>query len=391
MDLSLYFQPIDKEKVLGAEPAKGTYGSETEVNDGVLFPDYLLADLAIIGVKEERRAINNKGCGEGPDSVRRYFYKLQKPATNGGPKVVDLGNILPGATEEDTAFALRTVVTELIKRSVIPVIIGGSQDLTYVNYAAYEHLEQTVNIVSVDPTFDLGDVDDELNSRSWLSKIILHKPNFLFNYGNIGYQTYFVNARMTDLMSKMFFDVHRLGVLRDDLKEIEPLVRDADILSFDISAIRQSDAPGNANATPNGFYGEEACQICRYAGMSDKLSSIGFYEFNPLMDHNGQTAHLIAQMVWYFVEGYGHRKQDFPIGDKKDYLKYRVHLPEVEHELIFYKSDKTDRWWMEVPYPQNQRVRYERHHMVPCSYNDYQTACKEEMPDKWWRAFSKLS
>jgi formiminoglutamase len=161
-------------------------------------------------------------------------------------------------------------------------------------------------------------------------------------------------------------------------------------MSFDISAIRQSDAPGNGNASPNGFYGEEACQITRYAGMSDKLSSFGIYEINPAFDNNKQTAHLAAQMIWYFVDGFYNRKKDYPIVDKAEYTKYRVSITNHEHEIVFYKSNKSDRWWMDVPYPLNHQIKFERHHMVPCSYSDYQTACSDEMPDRWWQTYQKL-
>jgi formiminoglutamase len=172
---------------------------------------------------------------------------------------------------------------------------------------------------------------------------------------------------------------------------VEPIVRNADMVSVDISSIRHSDAPGNKNSVPNGFFGEEACQIVRYAGLSDKVSSIGFYEINPEMDDRGQTVHLVAQMIWCFIDGYYNRKKDFPIGDKSDYLKYRVSIQDNKHEIVFYKSKKSDRWWMDVPYPPGKNTRFERHHMVPCSYNDYQTAVKEEMPDRWWQTFQKLS
>ena len=111
--------------------------------------------------------------------------------------------------------------------------------------------------------------------------IILHQPNYLFNYTNIGYQTYFVDQDAVRLMKKMFFDTYRLGFVNRNIEEMEPMVRNADMLSFDISSIRQSDAPGCANATPNGFYGEQACQIMRFAGMSDKLTSLGIYEYDP--------------------------------------------------------------------------------------------------------------
>ena len=246
-------------------------------------------------------------------------------------------------------------------------------------------------MVVVDSCFDIGVAGQDLDSKSFLSKIILHQPNFLFNYSNIGYQSYFVDENALELMKKLYFDVYRLGYVRNSLEEVEPIVRNADMLSFDISALRQSDAPGNKNSSPNGFYGEEACQITRYAGLSDKLTSIGFYEVNPLCDNNQQTTHLVAQMIWYFIDGYYNRKKDYPIGDTSEYTKYRVSIQDDKHEIIFHKSNKSDKWWMNVPYPANKKIKYERHHLVPCSYNDYQMACKDDVPDRWWKAYRKLS
>jgi formiminoglutamase len=170
----------------------------------------------------------------------------------------------------------------------------------------------------------------------------------------------------------------------------EPVIRNASMISFDMGAIRGADAMGNANASPNGFYGEEACQICRYAGYNDKLTSIGFYEFNPAYDVNGQTAMLMAQMIWYFVEGFYNRKSDFPLNPKSQYLIYKTTLTHEDHELVFVKSKKSDRWWMQVPYPANGSLN-ERFHLVPCRYEDYQTAVGGEMPDLWWRTYQKLN
>ncbi len=386
-DLSIYFQPVDHRK---SDFAKNALGAKLKVHsEEAGFPDLEEIDLAIVGVKEDRRAVNNMGCSGAPDMVRKYLYQLFE-----GPykvKMADLGNVLPGETEEDTYFALSSTIAELIKKNVVPIIIGGSQDLTYANYLAYENLEQVINLVTIDNRFDMGDPDGAIDSRSYLNKIILHQPNYLFNFANLGYQTYFVDQEELSLLHKLYFDTHRLGEVRANMREVEPVVRNADVMSFDVSAIRNSDAPGNENATPNGFYGEEACQITRYAGISDKLSSIGFYEINPLYDKEEQTVHLVAQMIWYFMDGYYSRKRDFPIRNHRDYFKYRITVPENTNELVFYKSMKSDRWWMDVPYPTNKRMRYQRHHLVPCSYADYQVACNREVPDKWWKTFSKLS
>lgn len=385
-----FFTPIDISDFNGASKYPATsYGKiiNAYLKDGD-FPSLENVQLAIIGVEEDRKALNNEGCGLAADYVRENFYKLFQGSYS--TKIVDLGNIKKGNSIDDSYFAVTDVLTQLLKKNIVPIIIGGSQDLTYCNYLAYQKMEQTINIVAVDSSFDIGEGDKTLDSQSYLSKIILHKPNILFNFSNIGYQSYFVDQNSVELMNKLFFDAHRLGKVRKKMEDVEPIVRNADLLSFDISAVRQSDAPGNGNASPNGFYGEEACQITRYAGMSDKLSSIGFYEINPAFDTNKQTAHLVAQMIWYFIDGFYNRKQDYPIVDKSEYTKYRVSIKDHDHEVVFYKSNKSDRWWMDVPYPVNHQIKFERHHMVPCSYSDYETACTDELPDSWWQTYQKL-
>ncbi len=385
-----YFTPIDVADFNGSKFYSETaYGKIIKCyTKGEDFPDLENIQLAIIGIEEDRKALNNEGCGLAADYVRENLFKLFQG--NYHAKIVDLGNIRKGNSIDDSYFAVTDVIAQLLKKNIVPIIIGGGQDLTYCNYLAYQKMEQTINIVAVDSAFDIGDGDADLNSQSYLSKIILHKPNILFNYSNVGYQTYFVDQNSVELMNKLYFDAHRLGALRKNMEDVEPIVRNADVVSFDISAIRQCDAPGNANASPNGFYGEEACQITRYAGMSDKLTSIGFYEINPAFDTNKQTAHLVAQMIWYFIDGFYNRKKDYPIVDKSEYTKYRVSITNHEHEIVFYKSNKSDRWWMDVPYPINHQIKFERHHMVPCSYSDYETACRDEMPDRWWQTYQKL-
>lgn len=344
--------------------------------------------IAIIGVREERNAVNNAGTMSGPDEVRKYLFTLFK--WDESIDVIDLGNIEPGAAISDTYYALNQTCQFLLRRNIIPLIIGGSQDLTYANYLAYEQMEQTVNLVTIDQRLDFGVSSDDLSANGYLNKIVMHRPNYLFNYGNIGHQRYLVEPELLRLVDNMYFDAYRLGDMQPVPQKAEPIIRNADIVSFDISAVRMSEAPGTGNAGPNGFYGNEAAQLCRYAGMSDKLTSFGIYEFNPTFDRDGQTAHLIAQMMWCFIEGVSQRKMDYPIGDYSEYYKYIVPMTESDHEIVFYKSTKTDRWWMDVPYPAGKSRNYERHHLVPCTYEEYQQATNEEMPDRWWKTYQKL-
>ncbi len=356
------------------------------------FPDLKNTDLAIIGVKEDRNSAGNEGCSLAPDYIRKHLYNLYQGAFD--IRIADLGNVRAGDEVSDTYFAVKTIAARLLEQNITPVILGGSQDITYANYQAYESLGQIINIVSADSRFDIGmNKDEALSHRNYLSKILTHKPNYLFNYANIGYQTYFVDQDAIELMDKLYFDAYRLGEVRHHMEEVEPIVRNADLFSFDVSSIRQSDAPGCGLASPNGFYGEEACQIVRYAGLSDKLSSIGFFETNPAYDQGEQTAHLVAQMVWYFIDGFYHRKNDYPdkhIKDSRAFVKYVVSIRDFQNKINFYKSKKSNRWWMEVPCPPNMQRKYLRQFLIPCSYKDYQEACQDEIPEKWWQVYQKF-
>jgi arginase family enzyme len=348
------------------------------------FPDLNDVKIAIFGVEEDRNSENNFGCGDDLHFIRRKLYELFPG--NWDAEIADLGTVLKGQEVSDTYFAVADIITSLLKKNIIPVIIGGGQDITYVNYRAYDSLEQTINITAVDSRFDLGSLEDELTSQSYLSKIIMQKPNNLFNYSNVGYQTYFNSQGEIQLFDSLFFDTCRLGMAKE-LENIEPAFRNADIVSIDIGAVRQSEAPANNNASPNGFYGEEICAISRYAGISDKVTSFGIYEYNSKYDNNHQTASLIAQMIWYFIEGVNFRVKDYPFSGKENYQKFTV-LMEDDDPIVFYKSNKTGRWWIEINILSDNK--YKRHALIPCTYKDYTEATKQIIPERWYKAMKKM-
>ncbi len=383
MQIEEYFEAFSWSKSLEKELSQNQIGK-------CLLPieEITNADIALISVEEDRGAVDNLGAIEGAEKVREYLYQLHKP--NHDIKIIDLGSIKAGNTQNDTYFALKESVTFLIRQNILPIILGGSQDLTYATYLAYAQLEQTANLVSIDSKFSLGNSDEGINSENYFSKILLHQPNALFNYSNLAYQTYFVDQKELNLLDELFYDIHRLGVIKNDIKLAEPVLRNADFVSFNLRAIAQQYSPAHASPSPNGLTSEQACQLSRYAGMNDKLTSFGIYDYNPTLDFRDTTAHLISQMIWYFIEGFYQRKSDFPIASKNSYTKYTVAIDEGKQEIVFYKSPKSDRWWMEVPYHFSMFKKYERHLMLPCQYSDYESALKNELPERWFQTFKKL-
>ncbi len=344
--------------------------------------------LAIIGVEEDRNSFNNKGCKEAPNAIRKSLYQLFNHWNN--LKIIDLGNIKNGFGVEDTYFALNKVFMILMRNKIVPIILGGSQDLTYPIYQVYENTGKLVNITSIDSRFDIGQDNEILNSNSYLSYIILHQPNYLFNYTNIGYQSYFVDNQSIDLMKQLLFDVHRLGNIKNNIELSEPLIRNADIVSIDISAFNAADAPGIQNNSPNGFSSEDGCKMTRYAGLNPKLTSIGFFEYNPNYDINNLTANTLSQMIWYFIEGFSIRIDDFPVYNSLDFKRYNVKLDGIKEDIVFLCHKISGKWWMDMSFKTNNKEKFERHHYIPCSYEDYELTMQNELPDKWWQYYQKL-
>lgn len=351
------------------------------------FPDLEGVQLAIIGVKEERLKPEHIGISTTPDEVRKQFYKLLQPKYK--IKIADLGNIEPGSNVNDTMFALNECLKELHQLKIVTIILGGTSDLAYAQFTAYQGLNQNLNVLAIDAKIDLKQHETDPLYSNYLYKFITHQPNFLFNITHICNQAYYVEQESLDAFDKMNFDVLRLGQVRTKMQETEPLARNADMVVFSLNSIKAADISASVDMNPNGLYGEEACQISRYAGMGNDLSSIGFYDLNAFNDLKHCGSKLVSQMVWYFVDGFYNRKHDYPTNQSKDYMIYRTTFKNSDHEIVFYKNIYNERWWMEVPYPK-ERSNQKGTFMVPCNYSDYQAALNDEIPDRWMRAYQKL-
>ena len=348
------------------------------------FPELEGVDIAIFGVLENRNDVNYIGESFDLNEIRKTFYSLYPGSWN--TQLADLGDIEKGETIEDTYFALKSTVASLIKQNIIPIIIGGTQDLTYANYRAYDNIMPMVNIVNVDCKFDLGDSTKPMKNDSFVGKIILDEPYNLFNYATVGYQTYFNSQEEKDLMESLYFESYRLGSISKDITLVEPAMRDANIVSVDLNAVMGSELSLKQKFSPNGLDGKEICAIARYAGISNKVSSFGIYEYKPSKDDE-MTSMLVSQMLWYFIEGVNCRVNDDDFSDENSYQKF-ITLVDSQ-ELVFYKSNKTGRWWIEIPFLAEVNNKLKRHTLLPCMHQDYIDACSNIVPDRWYKAFQK--
>ena len=338
--------------------------------------DWEDADIVLVGCGEWRGEDEEAICNnEGPDAIREQLYSLYN--WHQGIKIADAGNIRRGATIDDTRAALRTVLTELHEAGKAVIVLGGSHDLTFQQYEPFRKAQQMIHATVADMLIDLEE-SETTTSRSFLMDMVTVQPNFLAHYNHIGFQSYYAHPRMVETLDKLRFDFFRLGKAREHIEDMEPVLRNSHLFSFDLSAVKYSDAPINVNGSPNGFTGDEACQLTRYAGMSSLLNSFGIYGYKKDLDQDNMTAKLISQMVWYFIDGYLVRKAEAEITDHEEFVVFHVSF--TDNDTVFLKSKRTNRWWMRLP---NQSY-------VPCSYNDYVAASNDDIPERWLREQERL-
>lgn len=333
-------------------------------------PDITDADIVIVGVNETRGSGIFDNTLSAADCIRKQLYQLHYWHTD--IVIADIGNIKTGATLNDSYAAIKTVLAELFRMNKTVVILGGSHDITLAQYFAYKELQQVVEATCIDATINLKS-ENPLRSENFLLEMLTGEPNLVKHYNHIGFQSYFVHPRMLETMDKLRFDCYRVGAARQDLDEMEPVIRNTHLLSFDISAIKYSDSPAS-NESPNGFTGEDACVLARFAGMSNKLNSFGIYGYLPQQDVKELSAKQISQMLWYFIDGKARSKQEAAIEDRDLFNEYHTSFTEVQS--TFLQSKRTGRWWMQLP---NKKF-------IPCSYKDYVTASQNEIPERWLRA-----
>ena len=386
VDLNDYFNPVSMEgpdfEHLTAQA--GFPHNITIHTDNAPVKDIGKYKIALFGVPDGRNSPNT-GSMKGPDMIREQLYKLAK--IPGRSKIIDLGNMKQGVTFNDTVAGLTDILSLLISENLFPVIIGGSSALIPAVDKALSQFLNKYTFTAVDSRIDFSNERKEPDSFNYLNAIINNHKSTFSHYINIGYQTYLNDQQIINRFLKRRSELIRIGDVRQAIYLTEPLFRDSDVAIFDISSVRQSDAPGTISPSPNGFYGEEICLLSRYAGISDKLRVFGLFDVNPEFDIRNQTTGLAAQILWFFLEGFSQKQYETPIlniSNSGRFIKYHVRVTDLDDDLIFVKSNLTDRWWIELQTEKDQNI------YIACSHEDYLKANRNEVPDRWVQAVERL-
>jgi len=326
------------------------------------------ARLAIIGLDTDAA-----------NAVRQKLYSFSWPFEK--LKITDLGN----TRRSDPAF-LVPLLRELLDSKIFPLLIGQTDQALQAMYQAFLQLKPHISLALIDEEIPLS-ARKRKDPNLYLNEIIHGKHQDLFHLSLIGSQLHLCDPTALRLLDRRHYEYIRLGSARADLSELEPSLRDADLAAFNLGCIRASEAPEVEHPSPSGFFTEEACRICRYAGMSDKLRAFGLFGLPSSAHSDDMSVQTAAQLLWYFIDGFYHRKNDFPVTNT-GLTEYIVSFKHRDTNLTFWKSNRSGRWWIQAPVDTDEDVQ--RHRLIPCSYSDYQAALREELPDRLVNAFQRF-
>uniref|UniRef100_UPI003217C705 arginase family protein n=1 Tax=uncultured Draconibacterium sp. TaxID=1573823 RepID=UPI003217C705 len=332
-------------------------------------------EIAIVGVPFVSKD-NDCETTDVPDRIRKEIYQL---AGQGKLNIIDFGNLKQASSHKGNYLALRDVVDYLNELGAVTIILGGSQDFSYGVSQAYRN-NKFFSFCSVDAFLDVKKGKEAFDPTNYLSRIFNSQPN-VFQFSLLGYQSHYVPAEYFAKIRGINTNI-RLGQLRDDITIAEPVFRNSDFLSFDFAALKHTDAPGERKL-PNGLHSEEACQLAKYAGLSNRLNVVGLFGISSNVPDSEISVQLAAQMVWYFIEGYFNRSNVFP-GEGDGFDVNKVEIAELNSPLTFYKNRKTNQWWIEVQSINNE-ITY-----IACDERDYNEACNNEIPDFWLKYIQKI-
>ena len=339
-------------------------------------PNLESVNVCVIGVNECRNSFF-QSAPQDLNSLRKEFYKLK--FSNWKLSISDLGNLPNGNTVDDTYHALYDICKELLSKKIILVIIGGSNDLIYPIFKSFDSYTDKINIVSIDNQFDLYQESELVSGRTYMNKIIVDDSNSLNDFTNIGYQRHLCSHDELQLMEKLFFEYISLGEISENNMKAEPIMRNSNIVGFDMKSLSFSASFDQTQGSPNGIDPRLACILSKYAGQSNKTNFLGLFE----LSNNKVSSKLYSEIIWYFLDGVDKRIIESNFDDAQTFNKYLVQTS--GRDIIFYKSKISEKWWTLIDTSKNKSSSY-----LPCLESDYLDALNDNIPIRWLKATKRV-
>ena len=290
--------------------------------------------------------------------VRKYFYRLS--GLDFDVPICDLGNLVSGKTVQDTHYALQEVISACLYKNAIPVIVGGSNDFSYSLFSALNFHQKNNNYVQINNVVHLANDGNDISERNFLHRIFSSKNFSLKNFHLLGYQKHLNELDSVKLIKEVEFDIIRLAEMMGSVEAMEPFFRKSDLVTVNCDSIESFSEPFSFHPQVNGLNRREICAYMKEIGLSEKLKSVGVFNFNAEAE-NPLNHQLLAQMLWYLVEGINIQKSH-----PKERSYETFHVMVDNRDYTFQRDTFSGLWY----YGNSDSIE----ECIPCSSLDYENA-----------------
>ncbi len=381
MDLSVFFQPVPDIDYIPSLQPDARLGDQV-IQHQAHFPDWQQADILILSAGAQERT-------RFADECRQELYSLSALTSNAA--IADLGHLKPRELVEDLLEQLSFILSTLRQHRKTCLLLLDDPMLSLAQAYAYEGSETPMELVHIGSQLHLLDSEFLCDSQSFQHALLKDVPDWLFEFTQLGHQRYFVSHEQLAWLKRRHFAALRYGQLMNHVELAEPSLRTAHAVMADLSSVRASDAPGASVLSPGGFTAEEFCRLARYSSLGHHIGSFSVTGWNPDADRRRQTCRLAALTSWYFLDGCYQRFDDEPLPDRSNLTRYSVQLKAGISRIDFFLHPRSERWWMEVPFSDSIGEPSPKTRLVACTKEDYEFARHDDIPEKWWLTFHKLT
>ncbi len=324
--------------------------------------------IVLLFVSDYRGA---NGDAESQDftGIRREFYKLSQ--LDFEIPIVDLGDLVSGKTPQDSHYILQEVLMACYQNGAIPVIIGGSNDFAFSLFSALNHHQKDINYTQISNIVSLKE-DEQIHESTFLSKILGSKDFSIKNYHHLGYQKHLNEMDSVRLIKEVQFDIIRLAEMMHSTEKTEPYFRKADLVTINCDAIETFAEAFSMNPQVNGLNKREICAYMKEIGLSERLKSVGIFNYNIYSD--SQLNHqLLAQMIWYLIEGINIQRSH-----PKDRSYETFYVLINDGQYAFKRDVFSDLWY----FGEDEDID----NCIPCSRSDFDEAKRGFLSPRFTRS-----
>lgn len=312
-----------------------------------------------------------RGTGAGAEmadfsNLRKQLYRLS--GLDFQLPLFDFGDLVSGKTIKDTHYILQEILSACHYKGTIPVVIGGSADLSFSLFSSLNFHQKNINFTQISNIVSISNDGEEVTEKNFLSRIFSSKNFSIKNYHHLGYQKHLNELDSVKLIREVDFDIVRLADMMNTTVKTEPYFRKSDLITVNCDAVESFGRPFSVHPQVNGLNRREICAYLKEAGLSENLKSVGIFNFNAetadTLNHQ-----LLAQMIWYLIEGINIQKSH---PKERSFETFWLIIDDSEY--AFKRDSFSGLWYFGSDDDINQ--------CHPCSQDDYNSAKRGLFTDR---------